>query len=162
MKKIFLVFALFMAFFACKKDPGATTFTYNQAIDSLHLTYNHGYTIHFTRNGINDSDFVIFHSNGTVSEVSHYFDYGSYTYPDTMTYAVTTSFDYNITWNQIPNALVMTFYPIKDTIKGYLMHDYLNTDVMYLYQSLNNRTSYQIKWTPTLPDTTSVTTGVLK
>ena len=164
MKRILLACALFVGLFSCKKDSTPHVYNYTQAIDSLHISYNHAYTLFFQRNsGALDSDFIIFHPNGTVSEISNFYDWGSHTFPDTMTYTVNTSFDYAVNWNQIPDALVFTFYPIRDSIRGYRLHDYLNTEIMYLYQSKSYTSSYLTKFLPTQPsDSTAVVTGYMK
>ncbi len=168
MKKILLLCCLFSAFFACKKEDNTRTVSgYGQAIDSMYLSYNHTYLFFFERTvgGVTtvDSDRVLFRSNGTVSEVRNYYDILSHTYPDTITYTINTSFDYNINWSQVPNALLFSAYPIHDSVRGYLLHDYLNNDVVCMYRTLNDVTSNnQIKVIHALPDSTSYVFGYIK
>lgn len=138
MKRILLISCLFVAFFSCKKDDTRTATVYSKAIEDMGLTYNKTYIFYVERNNGTvttvDSDRVLFRSNGTVSEVSSYYDWTSHTYPDTLNYAVNTSFDNGINWMQIPDAQVFSFYPVHDTVKGYLMHDFLNTGVVAFYK----------------------------
>ena len=167
MKKLLLISSIFIAFFACKKDTNLrTSSTYGQAIDSMHLSYNHTYVFHFFRTTdsgqVHDSDRLLFHTNGTVTEISNRFDSGSYTFPDSLIYAVNTSFDFNIMWNNIPNALLFNFYPLHDSAKGFLLHDYLNTCVVSVFNTRGSTGLNQILVTPTLADSTAKVTGYVK
>lgn len=168
MKKILLLCCLFSAFFACKKADNVRTVSgYGQAIDSMKLSYNQTYLFFFERtiSGVTtvDSDRVLFRSNGTVTEVKNRYDILSHTYPDTMTYAINTSFDYNINWAQIPNALVFSLYPIHDSIRGYLLHDYLNTDVVCVYRTIHDDlVNNKLKVIHALPDSGSYVIGYIK
>lgn len=157
--------------FSCQKTPQTHIFNFSQAIDSMQLAYNHGYTLYVQRNNggsiTTDSDFVIFHQDGTISEIANVYSLASHTYPDTLTFKANTSYDDKIMWDQVPNSLVFGFYPIYDTVKGYLMHDYLNHEIMYLYQGNNYHAQTLMKCLPatlpnTTPDSTAVITGYLK
>ncbi|MBC7554027.1 MAG: hypothetical protein H7257_08610 [Taibaiella sp.] len=167
MKKLLLISGIFVAFFACKKeDKLRQTSSYGQAIDSMNLSYEKTYIFHFNRNTpggmVHDSDRILFHTNGTVTEVSNRFDSSSYTFPDSLVYAVNTSFDYNISWNNIPNALLFNFYPLHDSVRGFLLHDYLNTCAVSVFTSRGSTGPNQIKVTPTLADSTVTVTGYIK
>ncbi len=168
MKKILLLCCLFSAFLACKKaDNTRTVSGYGQAIDSMNLSYNKTYLFFFERTvgGVTtvDSDRVLFRSNGTVSEVKNRYDFLSHTYPDTITYAINTSFDYNINWAQVPNALVFSAYPIHDSVRGYLLHDFLNTDVVILFRTTADRAANnEIRVIHALPDSASYVFGYVK
>ena len=168
MKKLLLLSCLFVAFFACKKDNTRKISGYGLAIDSMHLSYDHTYFFFFQRTAtpggvtIIDSDRVLFRANGTITEVSSYFDSASYTFPDSINFPVNTSFDYNINWNQIPAACVFTFNPVHDSTRGFLFHDYLNSDVVYLYRTTNKASQTQIRVTHALPDSTSYVDGFVK
>ena len=167
MKKLLLVGSLFIAFFACtKEDKTRHISSYGQAIDSMHLSYNKAYIFYFDRSTfagtVRDSDRVIFRSNGTISEVSHKFDSGSYTYPDTFTYAVNTSFDYDVDFNNIPNTLLFNFYPADDSIRGFLLHDYLRNAVVSVFRSKGSTGFSNIKVTPTIPDSIAIVSGFVK
>ncbi len=168
MKKLLLLSCLFISFFACKKEDNIRTASvYGQAIDSMHLSYNHTYMFFFQRTvgGVStiDSDRVLFRSNGTISEVSSRYDIASHTYPDTLNYSINTSFDYNINWSQIPNALVFSFYPIHDSVRGFLLHDYLNSSVVTLYRiKYDPSTQNSIKVTNAVPDSTAYVWGYVK
>ena len=170
MKKILLLSCLFIAFFSCKKDKTRKVSGYGQAIDSMQLSYNHTYLFFFQRTAtaggatITDSDRIIFLPNGTITEVSKRFDSASYTFPDSINFPVNTSFDNNINWNQIPQALVFAFNPIHDSVRGYLFHDYLNTDIVTIFRSHANSATdpNHILVTHALPDSTSYVTGYIK
>jgi hypothetical protein len=132
----------------------------------MHLTYNKAYIFYFDRSTaagtIRDSDRVIFRANGTVSEVSHRFDSGSYTYPDTFTYAVNTSFDYDIDFENIPHTLLFNFYPSDDSLRGFLLHDYLRNGVVSVFRSRGATGNSNLKVTPTITDSTALVTGFVK
>ena len=163
MRKLLLLSCLFIAFFACKKDTIRTATSYGTALDSMNLSYNKTYIFYFQRtaSGVTtlDSDRVVFNSNGTVTEVAKRFDSSNYTYPDSVNFPVNTSFDYGINWNQIPDALVFTFNPVRDSVRGYVFHDYLNTDVVTLYKTKSASSTIQILVTHALPDSASYVSG---
>lgn len=166
MKKLLLSACLLAVFFSCTKtDTSRPTSSFGQGVSGMNFTYNKGYTFFFDRpGGIKDSDFVIFHSNGSVTEVSSFFDSGSYTYPDSVTYVVNTSYDQNIVWQNISGVNLFTFYPIYDSLRhdtlghhiNYFLHDYLISDVVSVYKA-GGYALLQV--TPTLGDSTSGVTG---
>lgn len=134
----------------------------------MRFEYNKPYLFFFERTigsvTTIDSDRVLFRANGTVTEVANRYDPLSNTYPDSLTYTVNTSFDYNITWGQVPNALVFSFYPIRDSVRGYLLHDYLNTSVVAAYRVKDDRTSPNTSFwvTHAVSDSTSWVRGYFK
>lgn len=168
MKKLLFLGCIITGLFACSKtDKTRTVSNFNKGVEALHFQYDKTYILHFWRTAVNgnvthDSDRVLFHSNGTVSEIGHRFDSSSYTFPDTFVYTVNASFDYNINWNNIPSAMVLNFYPTADTPRGFLMHDYLNTCVVSLFNTVGNTGDNQLLVTPTLADTTAKIGGYTK
>lgn len=168
MKKILLVCCLFATFLACKKETNTRVGTvYGQAIDSMRLSYNHTYLFFFERTSGSvttlDSDRVLFRSNGTISEVANHYDLLSHTYPDTINYAVNTSFDNDITLYQVPKASVFTFFPLHEARSGYLLHDFLITDVVSVYRSKDNdKANNLFKVIHASQDSNSVVTGYIK
>jgi len=159
MKRIIVSVCILMSFFACKKsDSTRPTSSYGQGVTGMSFTYNKAYIFFFQRAGIRDSDRVIFHPNGTVTEVSHRFDSSSYTYPDSLTFTVNTSYDAGIVWENVPNVNLFTFYPIflaPIPGKTFLLHDYLRTDVINIYKT--SGTNYSImEVTPTMPADSTV------
>lgn len=168
MKKLLLSLCLVAGFFSCKKSDDTRTETvYGKAVQSMGFAYNKTYLFYFERTvgGVTtvDSDRVLFRSNGTITEVSHYYDITSHTYPDSLTYAVNTSFDDNINWMQIPNAQVLSFYPIHDTVRGYLLHDYLNNSVVTLSRVRYDNASYkQLNVIHAVSDSSSYVVGYVK
>ncbi len=164
MKKIFLAAFLLVSFFACKKtDTARPTSSYGQGVSGLGFSYTRSFTFYFYRNFVKDSDFVIFHPNGTITEVSNRFDSGSYTYPDSLTYTVNAGYDENVTWINIPNVNLLTLYPIFDSVryhKSFPLHDYLATEVVSIYKSGGMpHASFQV--TPVRSDSTFGITGVI-
>ncbi len=165
MKKLLILCSLFIVFFSCKKDNKRDTSSYGQAVEGLSLSYNHAYIFFFIRNNVIDSDRVIFHQNGTITEVSNRFDSGSYSYPDSLTYTVNTSFDNGIIWNNIPGTMLMSFYPIYEAInpsKHFLLHDYLNNEVVELYKTKGSFALPSILNINTAEDSVYTITGFLK
>lgn len=170
MKKLLLFALLSTAFFACKKDKTRTVGSYGQGIDSLGLRYNKTYIISLSRTvggaTVTDTDRVIFNANGSVTEISNRFDRSSYTYPDTLTFPINTSFDYGIYWNQIPGAIVLNFYPTYDSVrvnKQFLLHDYITRSTLSIYKSTGFTGDYpMIKVTHTATDSTSEVIGLIK
>lgn len=169
MRKLLVLSCLFFGLWSCKKsDDTRVVSNYGKAIDSMGLAYNQTYLFFFERSNGSvttiDSDRVIFRSNGTVTEVANRYDPLSNTYPDTLTYTVNTSFDYNINWSQIPNALVFSFYPIHDSVRGYLLHDYLNNSVVSAYRIKDDHSTLQTNFivTHAVSDSSSYVTGYYK
>ncbi len=166
MKKILLLCSLFFIFFACKKSDKRESSSYGQACDAMHFTFDKPYTFFFQRNNRQDSDFVIFHANGSVSEVSNRFDSGSYTFPDTLVYTLNTSFDNGIFWNNIPNVQLFTLYPLpyESLVPGkrFLLHDYLLNEVIFLYKGTVSGGRPYISSAQTVEDSVFAITGYVK
>lgn len=168
MKKLLVLSCALLTLFACKKSDDTRSATvYGKGIEDMGLAYNHTYLFYFNRTigGVTtvDSDRVLFRSNGTVSEVANVYDILSHTYPDTLTFAVNTSFDNGITWNQIPNAQVFSFYPVHDSTRGYLLHDYLNSGVVSIFKVKGDNTSnIQLRVVHASSDSASYVDGYLK
>ncbi len=168
MKRSLLVLCLVTVFFSCKKtDDTRTEAVYSKAVPSMGFAYNKTYMFYFQRTvgGVStlDSDRVLFRANGTVTEVSHRYDITSHTYPDSLTYVVNASFDDNINWMQIPSAQVFSFYPIHDSVRGFLLHDYLNNSVVTLARvRYDNASDKQLNVIHALPDSTSYVDGYVK
>ena len=165
MKKFILAACILLAFFSCNKSTDTRpTSSFGQGVAGLGFNYNKAHIFYFVRSGIRDSDFVIFHPNGSVTEVSNRFDSGSYLYPDSLTYVVNTSYDNNITWENLTGIDLFAFYPIYDSLrtgKHFLLHDYLVNEVVNLYRNNGNQ-SPNIQVTPTLADSTASVTGWAK
>jgi TRAP-type uncharacterized transport system substrate-binding protein len=164
MRNLALLGVLLVVLFSCNKDNTRQVSNFGVAIDSMHLNYNQSYVIRMYRNGVLDSDFVIFHPNSTVTEISNRFDSSSYTFPDTTIYTVNTSFDYNKNWALVPGANLFAFYPINDTVNHahhYVLHDYITSEVVYLYNSINANKVVNIKTSPVRSDSVEVD-GTLK
>lgn len=169
MKKLLLLSCLFVGLWSCKKnDDTRVESNYNKAIDSMGLVYNQPYLFFFERTVGSvttiDSNRVVFRSNGTITEVANHYDPLSNTYPDSLTYRINTSFDYNINWGQIPNALVFSFYPLHDSVRGYLLHDYLNNSVVAAYRIKDDHASpnTMFKVIHAVSDSTSYVFGYFK
>ncbi len=166
MKKLLLLSSLFVVFFACKKDDKTRHISnYGQAVDSMNFVFNKTYIFYFDRSTAagtrRDSDRVIFRANGTISEVANRFDSGSYTYPDTLTFPVNTSFDYDVNFQNMPNQSLFNFYPIADSIRGYLLHDYLNNAVVSVFRTRGTNGTANLKVVPTIADSTSSVVGFI-
>ncbi|NDC40717.1 MAG: hypothetical protein EBZ77_04070 [Chitinophagia bacterium] len=166
MKKLLLLSLLLLTFFACKKEDNKEVTSYSKAVEGMGYRYNKAYVFYLDRSTINgtvrDSDFVIFRSNGSITEVGNRFDSGSYVYPDTLTYVVNTSFNSGIFWNNNPNINLMNLYPLYDGVRGFLLHDYLNTSVVSLYRPVGSSALNAILVTPTLTDSVAKVTGFVK
>jgi hypothetical protein len=166
MRKLLILSCALSLLFACKKDTKRPAANYNQAVEGMGFSYNKAYTFYFERSSAagftRDSDFVIFRSNGAVTEVSNRFDSGSFVFPDTITYVVNASYDANIYWNLYPNVTLFSMYPLYGNAKGFLLHDYLNTSVVSLFKSSGIGSKTQIKVFPTLKDSVATVTGFIQ
>jgi hypothetical protein len=167
MKKLLVLACLFVALFSCKKEDSSRQVTnYSKAVEGMGFKYNRAYVFYFDRETISgsvrDSDFVIFRANGQITEVANRFDSGSFVFPDTLTYIVNTSYDYGIYWNLSPNTMLFNMYPLYDNVKGFLLHDYLNTSVVSVFRPAGSSEINNIKVTPTMSDSIAKVTGFVR
>ena len=169
-KVVLALISAICLFAACKKDKNRTAGTYGQGIDSMKIAYNRTYILYINRNfaGISksDSDRIIFNPNGSITEISNRFDSSSYTFPDTISFSVNTSFDNGIYWNQISGAMVLNFYPSHDTAvtgKHFLFYDYLRNGTVSLFRSAGySGKNTLVQVTHSLPDSVSIVNGYIQ
>ncbi len=150
MKKIVLPLVLLVAMYgmiACnKQDDTRTTSTLGVGIGAMGLSFNKVYPLYIMKdsagNTYRDSTFLIFRSNGSLTEVKYVFDSGSYTYPDSLTYVVNPSFVQGVTWNHIPNVQLLTIYPTYDTNKKTIVFpvfEYLRKGTVNMYKATDEK-----------------------
>lgn len=167
MKKLVLFSFLLVSLYSCQKDKTRQTQSYGQGVEGLGLSYNKAYILFFDRQvgGVtrSDSDRVIFYPNGTVTEISNYFDSGSYVFRDSINYPVNTSFSSGIYYNNIADVSLFTIYPDFDTTRyarRFLLRDYLRASTVNLYRAKGNTAGLRyIQVTHSASDSVSVVTG---
>ncbi len=164
MRNILLIILSVAVFASCtKKDDTRPTSSYAQGVSGMGYKYNKGLLFRVSRNGVVDSGYIIFHTNGTVTEVSGKFDSSSYTFPDSLTYTLNTSYDGSIVWQNIPSGNVFCMYPTYDTStygKHFILHEYLRDEVVIATKAGSfNYTALQ--FTPTKADSTAAMWGAI-